>query len=115
MDAALIEKRLKFAAARRLGAIPLAVVLLLGGLIAPLVTTSRFSELEENSPVKIRCEEFSLSHRISPQRQLRLETARVFGVHMIFSPRLLGHTQNPVLSAPRGHRLPNGLLAPITC
>ena len=27
----------------------------------------------------------------------------------------LGHTQNAVLLAPSGHRLANGLLAPITC
>jgi hypothetical protein len=97
-----------------MGALPLAVVLFLGGMGMPLVSSSRFAELEENSPAKTRLEELSIGHRLSPQRQLRNDVVRL-AAHVFLSPRFLGHTQNPILNAPRGHRLPNGLLAPLTC
>jgi len=108
-------KRLQLAAARRLGAIPLAIVLLLGGVGAPLATTSRAAELEESAPSKNLCEEFSLVHRGHSQRQLRFDAGSKMSALTVLPPLTLGHTQNAVLFAARGHRLPNGLLAPITC
>jgi hypothetical protein len=107
-------KRLQFAAARRVGALPLTLVLLLGGFGAPLVTSTRFAELEENSPVKNRVEELSHGHRITTQRQ-NADASGLATVSPDLSPRSLGHAQHPIFSALGGHRLPNGLLAPITC
>jgi hypothetical protein len=110
----VLGKRLQFAAARRVGAIPLAVLLLLGGLGAPLVA-SRLAELEETCSAKNRCEEQSLGHRVNMHRQLRLEAGRMTVAPTLLAPRTLGHTQNPVFNALGGHRMPNGLLAPLTC
>jgi hypothetical protein len=111
----MLGKAVQFAAARRMGAIPLAIVLIFGGFSAPLLASTRIAELEENSASKILAEELSLGHRTSAQRQLRTESGRVTTALTILSPHLLGHTQRPVLSCLRGHRLPNGLLAPLTC
>lgn len=115
---AMVGKRLQLAVARRIGAIPLAILLLLGGLTTPIVSANRFSELEENSTPITRCEELSHSHhRVNPQRLLRLEAGRITSAPTVLSlsPRALGSDQHPVLSALGGHRLPNGLLAPLTC
>jgi hypothetical protein len=65
----MLGKALQFAAVRRMGAIPLAVVLIFGGFSAPLVASTRVAELEENSASKIRVEELSLGHRTGAQRQ----------------------------------------------
>jgi hypothetical protein len=110
----LFGKRLQFAAARRMGAIPLAVLLFLGGVGAPLVA-SRSAELEETCSAKNRVEELSFSQRVNAQRQLRQEANRVTVALTPLSPRSLGHAQNPVFNALGGHRMPNGLLAPLTC
>jgi hypothetical protein len=111
----MLKKQRQSVTARRLGSISLAALLLFGGIGTPLVASNRFSELEENSPVKSQFEELSLSHRLCPQRQLRLEARRVSIALPMHTTQPLGHTQNPVLSAVDGHRLPNGLLAPLTC
>ena len=110
----LFGKRVQFAAARRVGAIPLAILLLFGGIGAPLVA-SRTAELEETCSAKNRVEELSFGHRVNAQRQLRLEAGRVTASLLPLAPRLLGHAQNPVFNALGGHRMPNGLLAPLTC
>jgi hypothetical protein len=109
------RKWLRFAAVRRFSAIPLAFILLSGCLTTSVVASIRFAELEENLPVSSRSEELSHSNRISPQRQHRIEAGRISTPLSLLSPHSLGHTQHPVLNAPDGHRLPNGLLAPITC
>jgi len=94
----------------------LSIVLLLGGLGAPLLTANRFAELEENSPVKNLCEELLVTHRINPQRQLRCDASAKMLALTILQPRMLGNTQKCVLATtPSGHRLANGLLAPMTC
>jgi hypothetical protein len=105
-------KRLQFAAARRMGAIPLAALLLLGGIGAPLAA-SRTAELEETCSAKNRVEELSPGQRVSAQRQLRQEAGRVTAALTPLAS--LGHAQNPVFNSNGGHRLPNGLLAPLTC
>jgi hypothetical protein len=110
----VLGKRLQFAAARRAGAIPLALLLLFGGIGGPILA-SRIAELEEVCSAKNRCEEQSLGHRVSPQRQLRSEMASLTTVISALIVRPLGHTQKPVFNALGGHRLPNGLLAPLTC
>jgi hypothetical protein len=111
----MLGPRLQFAAARRVGAIPLALVLLIGGVGGPVLTVSRFSELEEHSPAKNLCEELLLSHRVSPLRHTRFEVGSKMLALTILKPQTLGNNQKPVLISLRGHRLPNGLLAPITC
>lgn len=110
----MFEKRLNFAAARQLGAIPLAIVLLFGGIGSPLAM-SRAAELEEIVPAKCVSEEFSLVHRGHPHRQMRFDAGTKMAALTVSPSLTLGHTQNIVLSSPSGHRLPNGLLAPITC
>lgn len=111
----MFGKRLKFAAARQMGALPLVVVLLLGGIGAPLAAMSRSAELEECAPSKNVSEEFSLVHRGHPHRQLRFDAGTKMSALTVLPPLTLGHTQKHVLNSPRGHRLPNGLLAPLTC
>lgn len=106
-------KRLQFASARRLGEVPLAALLLLGGLGAPLVA-ARLAELQENCSANSRVEELSFGHGPQSQRQLR-DVGRVTAALMPLAPRLLGHAQYPVFNALGGHRMPNGLLAPMTC
>jgi len=110
----LFGKRLQFATARRVGAIPLAMLLLAGGIGAPLVA-SRFSEIEETCSAKNRIVEISVAQRVTAHRQLRQETNRMTAALAPLSPRSLGHAQNPVFNALGGHRMPNGLLAPLTC
>lgn len=110
----MFGKHLHFAAARRLGSIPLALLLVFGGFSAPLVA-SRISEIEENSPVKNRTEEISHSNRVSLQKTLRADAGGITTALLLPGRASLGNTQNPVLSSPRGHRMPNGLLAPLTC
>jgi hypothetical protein len=107
-------KRLQFAVARRAGAIPLAVLLLLGGFGAPLAA-SRSAELEETCTAKNRIEELSVGQRVNAHRQLRQEASHVTASLTPLTPRSLGHAQNPVFNALGGHRMPNGLLAPLTC
>jgi len=97
-----------------MGAIPLAVLLLIGGVGAPLVA-SRTAELEETCSAKNRCEELSFGHRVNLHRQLRVHASGVTAALTLLAPRSLGHTQNPVFNALGGHRMPNGLLAPLTC
>jgi hypothetical protein len=97
-----------------MGAIPLSVLLLLGGIGAPLAA-SRSAELEETCSAKNRVEELSLGQRLNAQRQLRQEAGRVSAALTPLAPRSLGHAQNPVFNALGGHRMPNGLLAPMTC
>jgi hypothetical protein len=115
MKVAMNSERLNFAAARRLGAIPLAIVLLLGGIGVPVSAVSRSAELEESAPSKNVSEEFSLVHRGHPHRQLRFDAGSKMSALTIQPPLTLGHAQNQVLRFSRGHRLPNGLLAPLTC
>lgn len=104
-----------YAVLRRMGAIALALLLLNSGMSTSLASAGRFSELEENNPASSRCEELTFSHRVSPQRLLRMDAGRALAALSVLSPHMLGHDQHPVLFSLRGHRLPNGLLAPITC
>ena len=111
----MLRRQLQTAAAPRWGAIPLALVLLFGGLGARLVSTSRFAENEENSPTKNLSKELLISHRINPKWQLRLDVWAKMSAVTILQPLTLGHTQKCTLGSPSGRRLPNGHLAPLTC
>lgn len=86
----------------------------LGGTFLVAAET-RISESEENLPVDERQEESIANFRIDQHRQTKLDERRSAIVFEAPAPARLGHTQNRVLFIPSGHRLTNGLLAPITC
>jgi hypothetical protein len=76
---------------------------------APVVRTA---EMNEQGP-RERAEDPTLAHRVELERYLRFAS----GPCAFLQPDriLLGHSQRPILEPPAGHRLANGLLAPITC
>lgn len=88
-----------------------------GGLGGPVVAAaeSRASSSEENLPADERQEESTASVRIDHHRQIKLDERRQAIAFVVPTSARLGHTQNTVLFAPSGHRLSNGLLAPLTC
>jgi hypothetical protein len=92
------------------------LVVMACGIGGPLMifTDSRSSESEENAPPSERQEEFAAFGRFDHERQMKLEQRRLAIIFEVPSSHL-GHTQNAVLEAPSGHRLANGLLAPLTC
>ena len=76
----------------------------------PLV---RASELNEQGSQRERVEEPSLARHVDHDKHLILSS----GVAAFLQPArpLLGHAQRLVLDPLPGHRLANGLLAPLTC
>jgi hypothetical protein len=95
----------------------MSVLLIAGGAGGPLVFAPglRLAELQENMPANERSEEFASVVRFDHVRQIKLERRRSAIIFDIPACSQLGHTQNRVLFAPGGHRLSNGLLAPLTC
>jgi hypothetical protein len=80
--------------------------------VAPM---SAAGEAEKSETPKERSEELSVADRSLHERRLCLDTERV-GTVLIFSPPLrLAQSRQYLSHAPRGHRLANDLLAPITC
>jgi hypothetical protein len=77
----------------------------------PLIRTVESSESE--SP-KERCEDPTIASRAQHERQF-LEFHRGIAAFLQPARPTLGHAQRPVLTPLPGHRLTNGLLAPITC
>ena len=94
--------------------IALALVLVLSGFGSPF-PSMRSAELEESSQCKCQHEELSLVRRAHSQRELQSEARALSTSLAAISAHPLGRAQSPVLSASGGHRLPNGLLAPLTC
>jgi hypothetical protein len=95
----------------------MSVLLIAGGMCGPLVFApeSRLAEMQENMPAHERSEEYATVGRHDHERQLKLEQRRSAIIFETPACARLGHTQNRVLFAPGGHRLSNGLLAPLTC
>ena len=93
------------------------LMLVLGGGGGPLLifNDARASESEENAPTSERQEEFTTFSRCDFERLLKYEHRRMAIIFEVPASSHLGHTQKVVLLAPSGHRLSNGLLAPITC
>jgi hypothetical protein len=87
------------------------------GILLVAVPVTRASENNERTTPNERCEEFSATGRCDRVRHLALEYLRVSHVHSRAVAVLpnVGHAQLPDLDPPAGHRLPNGLLAPLTC
>jgi hypothetical protein len=92
-------------------------LLVLGSMGGPLVVSaeSRPGESQDNAPANERPEEFTTVNRCDHARQLKLERLRPAVTHKISSASRLGTTPTKSLRAPDGHRLSNGLLAPLTC
>ena len=90
----------------------LANLSLFGGVVLLVaVPVVRASEMNENG--RERVEEPTVARRIDHDRHLHLEN-RVAAFLQPARP-CLGHAQRQVLDPLPGHRLANGLLAPITC
>jgi hypothetical protein len=92
------------------------LVWMVGSVGGPLIilSESRGGESQESAPLSERQEEFTTQGRFDHERQVKLEQRRLAIIFEVPSEHL-GHTQNIVLPALGGHRLANGLLAPITC
>jgi hypothetical protein len=92
------------------------LVVMAGGSGGPLLifTETRSGELQENAPPSERQEEFTTMSRFDHERHIKQEQRQLAIIFEVPSTHL-GHTQNAVLLAPSGHRLANGLLAPLTC
>lgn len=106
-----ITKRIKAAL------LPLTLVVLLVGMGVPamVVPAYRLAEINENLPTKERCEDFSAVGRFDHYRNLRLEQRRTVNTVAPPTRQTLDRAQSAALRSPPGHRLANGLLAPITC
>jgi hypothetical protein len=95
----------------------LSVLLVFGGMGGPLVfapESRSTEELQESIPASERSEEFASLGRFDHERQMKLEQ-RLLAITFEVPSSHLGHTQNSVILVPTGHRLANGLLAPLTC
>jgi hypothetical protein len=94
----------------------LLLALIVGGAGGPLLIfpEGRSGESQEGAPTSERQEEFTHLGRFDHQRQIKLEQRRQASIFEVPSSHL-GHTQNSVLPTLSGHRLSNGLLAPLTC
>jgi len=91
------------------------LVVMAGGIGGPLIfPDTRSNESQENAPPSERQEDFTTMGRLDHERLMKLEQRRLAIIFEVPSSHL-GHTQNAVLFAPSGHRLANGLLAPLTC
>jgi hypothetical protein len=94
-----------------------ALLVVVGVSGGPLLifSESRSGETQENAPPSERQEEFTTQGRFDHERLMKLEQRRLAIIFEVPASSRLGHTQNAVLLAPSGHRLANGLLAPLTC
>ena len=89
-----------------------ATLVLFGGIMMTAAPVVRSTELNEQGS-RERSEDPTLAHRVVLERFLRFDGRPAA---FLQPARLsLGHSQRPVLEPPAGHRLANGLLAPITC
>jgi hypothetical protein len=84
-----------------------------GGVSLLAVPVVRAAEAGESSGSHERSEDPTLTSRFEHDRLVAL-ASRVSAFVQPARP-LLGHAQRPVLEAFRGHRLANGLLAPMIC
>lgn len=78
-------------------------------LVVPEIRAAEAGESESNE----RGEDTSLTSRFEHDQLMNLE-CRVAAFVELTRPNL-GHAQRPVIEPHSGHRLSNGLLAPMTC
>jgi len=110
----LLQKTMPHLRPALLSALMVSVV---GSMAGPLMVfaDSRSSESQENAPPIERQEVVTTVGRHDHARHIKLEQRRLAIIFEVPASTQLGHTQNAVLLAPSGHRLSNGLLAPLTC
>ena len=82
------------------------------GIFLLVVPVTRSSE--NNERANERCEELSIAERVERVRSLAIETLRGTPLGALAILPNVGHAQRPDLDPPAGHRLANGLLAPLT-
>ena len=78
------------------------------------VPTFQASETNEFDTAKERSEEVSLVERTVNLKRLTLQSCSVHAP-ITSDPFGLGHSLRQVFSVQSGHRLSNGLMAPMTC
>jgi hypothetical protein len=83
-----------------------------GALMLTAVPLVRTAEMNEHGS-RERAEDPTLAHRLELDRYLHCDSRPAAFLQP--AQLSLGHSQRPVLEPPAGHRLANGLLAPITC
>jgi hypothetical protein len=83
-----------------------------GAIMLTAVPVVRTAEMNEHGS-RERAEDPTLAHRVELERYLRFASGP--GAFLQPAQTWLGHSQRPVIEPPAGHRLANGLLAPITC
>jgi hypothetical protein len=95
----------------------LSLLLIAGGMGGPLVfapESRSTEESQESIPTGERSEDFATLGRFDHERHMKLEQ-RLLAITFEVPSSHLGPTQNSVMLVPTGHRLSNGLLAPLTC
>jgi hypothetical protein len=95
-------------------AAPVTAATLLGVFLVTVPVT-RASVNSERTDASERCEEIQFSHRNERIRRLALENLRSAQVRALVVTHTTGRSQWPDFDPPAGHRLSNGLLAPMTC
>lgn len=85
------------------------------GVFLVAVPLTRASENNERTSSSERSEELSIASRHERARGLAIETLRDSHMRAVVVIPNVGHSQLPDLDPPAGHRLANGLLAPMTC
>lgn len=86
------------------------------GIFLIAVPLTRASEQNERTTSSERSEEMSVANRCDRARLLAIENLRITNnVRAVLFTANVGHSQLPDLDPPAGHRLANGLLAPMTC
>ncbi|HEX4412755.1 MAG TPA: hypothetical protein VH107_03945 [Lacipirellulaceae bacterium] len=84
-----------------------------GSLLAP--TDARSSESQENAPSGERSEDLATVYRCDHAEQLQRERLQPAVPGKITNIFRVGHAPEVATHVPDGHRLSNGLLAPLTC
>ena len=91
---------------------------LVGSLMAIFLVAipmTRASENNERTNSSERSEELTVASRHDRSRSLAQENLHTTHVRAVVLMTNIGHSQLPDLDPPAGHRLANGLLAPMTC
>jgi len=102
MSAALLSAVLTFAVCTAIGSL----------LIVPGI---RSAEASENGPAKERNEDASFAVRLGSERQSSCERRHDRSTSACHMPTRVGYEHLPAVFPFSGHRLSNGLLAPLTC
>ena len=92
----------------------ISVSLFAGSISLVAVPLIRTVETSESGSPKERCEDPTLAARVQHERQF-LEFHNNIAAFLQPTRPTLGHAQRPVFAPLPGHRLTNGLLAPMTC